>query len=68
VVTRKRDIAEDKTEAGEIAPAITVFHADDGYWIGQLHTSPLRPNMIGMSREQARQVRDALNWLLEPVF
>lgn len=67
-MSRRRDVAEDKTEAGEVAPAITVFHADDGYWIAQLGTQPLRAHMVGMSREQAKQVRDALSWLLQPVI
>lgn len=36
---------------------------------GEIATGPrMRVNIVGMSREQAKKVRDALNFLLEPVF
>jgi hypothetical protein len=59
-------IDEDITERGEMAPELSVFSTDGALWISQIESDPLRVHMVGMSREQARKVRDALNRLLEP--
>lgn len=74
-MTRVIEIASDNTDAGEVAPDITALLDEDGtFYIQQVHGSmsneppDFSSSIVGMSREQARKVRDALNRLLEPVF
>lgn len=59
------DIAEDETEEGEHAPSITVVREHGAFYFHQLFSDPLRVSSVGMSREQACKVRDALSLLLE---
>jgi hypothetical protein len=73
-VAKPLEIAADKTEAGETAPEITALLDEDGtFYIQQMHGSvysdppDARVSVVGMSREQAKKVRDALNRLLEPI-
>lgn len=68
-MTYKVEIAGDTTEGGEDTDHISVFYGDEkAYWITQFRNSddasPLRIDMVGMSRNQAAQVRDALSVLL----
>jgi hypothetical protein len=59
------------TDIGESAPEINVNFREGAFWIYQTHGVPgggMRSSIVGMSREQARGVRDAISKLLEPVI
>lgn len=60
------DIEADTTCQGEHAPSITAVLENGTFYLHQTHTE--RIATVGMSREQARSVRNALNRLLEPTF
>lgn len=66
---RSRQIESGVTDIGEHAPIVTVRETDGALWVEQLHALPnggIKASIVGMSRRQALEVRDALSWLLSP--
>jgi hypothetical protein len=65
-------IASDTTDEGETAPDISAIRENGTFYLHQYHPhdDPRKAQIatVGMSREQARRVRDALNRLLEPTW